>query len=214
VGLLMSSFLAVTFFVPRCGRCLTPAPDASGSAPHLQEQRIPADLETFLTAAGWEVARPVPRRSRYARPQPDSLCCPGCITKLATAEQAFRDSFSRPLTTTVDMTSKIGPGWVIGQRGEHDETRRRWIVAHRGYPLGMIRQYLRGDGTWSSGWEAFRNTGSVLHRVEAPEAGSWSKKSSFMWRSRDLAAWAVAAGAQFETPLPAWAARPGRKKNV
>lgn len=206
----MPSFLTVTLFVPCCGRCQTPAAAAGGIAPQLQSEHLPAELEAFLTAAGWEVTR-ARHYGHGTKPIPDSLCCPACVFKRAAAEKRFRDSMNLPLTNVIDMAGKIGPGWLIGQRGEPDEISHTWIVKHHSEPAGMIRQYERGDGSWSSGWEAFRNTGSVLHRVDASQAGSWSRKSSFMWRSRGLAAWAVATRPRYEAPLPAWAGRKSKE---
>ncbi|MFJ9620033.1 hypothetical protein [Streptomyces noursei] len=60
---------------------------------------------------------------------------------------------------------------------------------------------------WSKGWEALLNDVVGFIRHSATDAAAWNDWSSFLWCSRDLAAWGIAHRLAFHTPNPPWATR-------
>ncbi|MFF2812238.1 hypothetical protein ACFVT2_34700 [Streptomyces sp. NPDC058000] len=65
---------------------------------------------------------------------------------------------------------------------------------------GLVRRYHRNDGTWSKGWEALLDGGTGFVREPATGAAAWTDRSSFLWRSRDLAAGGIAHRPDFRAP--------------
>lgn len=107
-------------------------------------------------------------------------------------------------TTEVDMSHRLGPGWVLRRQGA--ETDHTWLVVHQGQAKGQVRRYRPQDGGLSRGWEALSGTGGAqgLVRRPATNEGKFGRKSSFLWRSRDLAAWGIATNPAFGAPNPDW----------
>ncbi len=108
------------------------------------------------------------------------------------------------------MTDRLGEGWRLAQRAG-DADVKTWLVEHQNTVHGLVRRYRRTDGTWSTGWEALTAGSTGFTRCDATAAGSWSERSSFLWSSRDLAAWGIAHRPSFRTPNPAWAGRGKRR---
>ncbi|MFI0449786.1 hypothetical protein [Actinomadura sp. 6N118] len=71
----------------------------------------------------------------------------------------------------------------------------------------MLRCYRRNsDDRWSPGSEALSGGGSGgFVRHDATAAGSPAPDSSFLRRSRDLAAWGIATSPAFQAPNLDWA---------
>ncbi|MEU0493769.1 helix-turn-helix transcriptional regulator [Nocardiopsis sp. NPDC006139] len=108
---------------------------------------------------------------------------------------------------TVDMGERIGPGWALRREGPADA--HTWILLHQGRVRGKVRRYRPRHGGLSKGWEALAGEGGPrgVIRRSATEAGKFGERSSFLWRSRDLAAWGIATNPDFAQPNPAWAHR-------
>ncbi|MFJ6022957.1 helix-turn-helix transcriptional regulator [Nocardiopsis alba] len=117
------------------------------------------------------------------------------------------DFFTAPCTgqVEVDMSARIGPGWVLRRQGEAvDHT---WLLVHQGRVQGMVRRYRPRGGGLSWGWEALLGTDENPGRVRRPatSAAKYGRTSNFLWRSRDLAAWGVATNPAHGQPNPKWA---------
>ncbi|MGK5550615.1 hypothetical protein ACSNOI_03290 [Actinomadura kijaniata] len=128
------------------------------------------------------------------------------------ADSAHAVELVRPVVTEIDLSAKLGPGWTLRQH-DGDADTHTWLVAFHGEIRGKIRRYRRTDGSFSNGWEAFSgyNGSTGFMRLSATGAASWSERSSFLWRSRDLAAWGIATRPDHSTPNPAWASRRTRR---
>ncbi|MFI6522652.1 hypothetical protein ACIBF1_44365 [Spirillospora sp. NPDC050679] len=113
----------------------------------------------------------------------------------------------RAAAREVDLADRLGPGWALRQAG--DPADRAWLVLHEGQVKGKVRRYRRKNGAWSRGWEAFyRNgDGTGWTPLDAVTTASLTEHSSFLWSSRDLAAWGIATRPRHSTPRPAWATR-------
>lgn len=107
----------------------------------------------------------------------------------------------------VDMTERIGPGWALRREGGADA--HTWLVTYEGRVRGMVRRYRPRGGGLSRGWEALAGAGGAggFLRRSATQQGKFGQRSSFLWRSRDLAAWGIATDPAFAQPNPAWAHR-------
>lgn len=107
----------------------------------------------------------------------------------------------------VDMTERIGPGWALRREGEADA--HTWLVTYEGRVRGMVRRYRPRGGGLSRGWEALAGAGGPggFLRRSATQQGKFGARSSFLWRSRDLAAWGIATDPPFDQPSPVWARR-------
>lgn len=187
------SFKAV--YVPQCGQCSTAVIDTGGREMIVTSALLPSELRARLTADGWDVRPGDPKRGRHDPLMGDSLTCPACLARDAQARAAFHATLNGPRAATVDMTARIGPGWRLVQRPGDDE-RHTWLAEHDGTVHGLVRRYKRVIGA----------TGFVRH--SATDAASSSNRSSFLWRSRDLAAWGIATMPRFDAPNPSWATRP------
>lgn len=130
---------------------------------------------------------------------------PGSLN--ATSHEAVSETPPPSLVETavkeVDMSTKIGPGWILRQQGPHI-----WLVMHDGQVWGTVQRYRARNGELSRGWEALRGVYPRRVRRSATDQGKFGRKSSFLWRSRDLAAWGIAINPDFAQPSPGWARRP------
>ncbi|MFI6519860.1 hypothetical protein ACIBF1_30175 [Spirillospora sp. NPDC050679] len=106
----------------------------------------------------------------------------------------------------MDLSARLGPGWTLGQR-DGDADTQTWLVACDGQVHGMVRRYRRKNDSWSKGWEAFTSNGAGWTRLDATAAAGLVERSSFLWSSRDLAAWGIATRPRPGTPRPSWATR-------
>ncbi|MFI9332940.1 hypothetical protein ACIGZJ_36070 [Kitasatospora sp. NPDC052868] len=204
----MTSWKAVTRYVPQCSLCLKPFRDEHGQELHLPEERLPQGVRERFTAAGWQV-------TDYTHTARQRLECAACSTAQAARVERYQAQLNQPLVKTVDMSDKLGPGWTLGQR-EGDEVTQTWVVVHDGQVRGMVRRYKRkASEGWSRGWEAFYlgRDGAGMLRQEAITAASWSDRSNSLWRSRDLAAWGVVTQpVGYSGTVPGWATRTTKTK--
>lgn len=109
--------------------------------------------------------------------------------------------------TEVDMSHRIRPGWVLRRQGA--ATDHTWLVVHQGQVRGRVQRYRPRDGGLSRGWEALSGPGGAQGFVRRPATneGKFGRRSSFLWRSRDLAAWGIATNPAHAEPNPDWAHR-------
>jgi hypothetical protein len=211
----MFSFRMV--LIPQCGQCETPATDADGRELQVPSRLLPAEVRRGLETGGWRVTPGKPKVNRGpADPLGgDDLWCPDCVASAKASAARFRTDLHRPLVKTVDMTDKLGPGWLLGQRAGDAEA-HRWLVIHRegdgDTVRGMVVRYRRKSDEKLSGWEALLGYSGGFVQHSATKAASRSDRSSFLWRSRDLAAWGIAHSPGFHDPNPAWATRPTRAR--
>lgn len=193
-------------WVPQCSMCSTAVTDQDGREVVTATTLLDEELRARLTKDGWRVR---PGHQGHGRMDPllgDSLLCPSCSNAQAAAERAVCDAVNRPAVTELDMTARLGEGWTLRQR-EGDAETQTWLVVFRGEVRGKVIRYRRRDDSWSRGWVARRLFRGQWTERRATQAGALLRKSSFLWRSRDLAAWGVAAGPEFMAPNPAWATR-------
>jgi len=113
--------------------------------------------------------------------------------------------------TAVDMGDRIGPGWILRREGPAQG--HTWLVMHEGRVRGKVRRYRPRSGGLSRGWEALLGSGGRqgYGRRSATDEGKFGR-SSFLWRSRDLAAWGIATNPAFSQPSPGWARRAAQKR--
>lgn len=195
--------------VPQCARCGTTVTDDDGRELLVTERFLTPDLQKRLTDAGWQID-PGDRTVNRGPADPvggDLLRCPACVSRADRAADRFRTRLAAPRVKTVDVADRLGVGWRLVQRAGDADT-KTWLVEHEDTVHGLVRCYQRKDGTWSKGWEALLAGGSGFVRHSATAAGSWSERGSFLWRSRDLAAWGIAHRPDFHAPNPSWANRP------
>lgn len=201
----MLSFRMV--WVPQCGMCSTAVTEPDGSETVTKTTLLEEGLRARLAKEGWLVRR---GHAKHGVSDPllgDSLLCPACSAAQASAERAASDAVNRPAVKEVDMVARLGEGWTLRQRDGDAET-QTWLVVFRGEVRGKVFRYRRSDGSWSKGWVARRfHTGQWGLDRSATKAGSLHRNSSYLWRSRDLAAWGIATGPDFSAPNPAWATR-------
>jgi hypothetical protein len=196
-----------TVYVPQCRDCSTAVTDPDGRETVVTQTLLPQQLHDRLTAAGWEVDAGDAHHGRHDHLLGDKLTYPGCLTRQRAAERAHHDLFHQPPVKELDMAARLGPGWTLRQRAGDAET-HSWLVTYQGQVKDMVRRYRRkSDGEWSKGWEALLGGGAGFVRHSATAAGSLHQGSSFLWRSRDLAAWGTAAGPAHGAPNPDWATR-------
>jgi hypothetical protein len=197
-----------TLYVPQCRRCGTaaPDPDAPGREMLVAQTLLPVRVRAGLTDAGWQVDPGDPRDGLADPAYGDDLTCPACQAAAHAAARDRHAGLHQPPVREVDMSARFGPGWTLRQR-DGDADAQQWLVAHRGEIKGMVRRYRRTDGGWSRGWEALPVTPHGFTRLPSTVAGSWNGRSSFLWRSRDLAAWGIATTPPGDEPNPGWARR-------
>ncbi|GAA1011559.1 hypothetical protein ACFQWA_27885 [Streptomyces thermogriseus] len=208
---MLQSFRIV--LIPQCSCCGTAVTGDDSKELLVTERFLAPDLQKRLTAAGWEIS-PGDRKVNRGPTDPiggDSLRCPACVAQAKRAADRFRARLAAPRVKTVDMTDRLGEGWKLVQRVGDADT-KTWLVEYKGSVRGLVRRYKRVDGTWSTGWEALLAGEAGFVRHDATAAGSWSDRSSFLWSSRDLAAWGIAHQPSFHAPNPAWAGRSKRRK--
>ncbi len=145
----------------------------------------PGHGDTSPTAKRSESGRDSSGRARLAQPTP------------ARDEQA-----GERIVKTVDMAEKIGAGWQLAQRG-HDQESGSWLIRYRGITVGVITHTSTFSGRGS--WEA-RPAGSFI-RIDPPAGLAASRKNDHAWRTRDLAAAAIAQSHRSQTPT-----RPRRRR--
>ncbi|WP_067801349.1 hypothetical protein [Actinomadura formosensis] len=200
-------------YVPQCRACGAAVVDSDGRETIVQRTLLPQPLRDDLAAAGWEV---VPGDARHGARDPrtgDRLTCPGCAGRRRADGQARRDLLHQPAVTEVDMAARLGPGWTLRQR-EGDAETQTWLVTYQGQVKGLVRRYRRkSDGALSRGWEALLGGGEGFVRHSATKAGAHSDRSSFLWRSRDLAAWGIATRPAYTEPNPGWVTRRPRGRD-
>ncbi|KUF17360.1 hypothetical protein AT728_16280 [Streptomyces silvensis] len=198
--------------VPHCRECRTDVLDDDGRPLYVTARLLDSDLRRQLTAQGWQVTPGDPTLNRGpADPiAGDRLTCPACGLAAAAAADAARQrrdaSDALPRTKTVDLAARLGAGWTLTQRAG-DAARHRWLVEHDGTVHGHVNRYRRKDRTFSSGWEAHRRADLGHLRVDAITSCAKLRNSSFLWSSRDLAAWGIATAPRHTAPRPAWATR-------
>lgn len=200
----MPSFRMV--WVPQCGMCSTAVTDRDGREVVTSTTLLEEELRSRLAGDGWRVR---PGQVKYGRQDPllgDSLLCPSCSAAQAASLKAARDDVNRPAVKEVDMETRLGAGWTLRQR-EGDAETQTWLVVFRGEVRGRVRRYRRRDETWSRGWLARRFVDGQWAERSATKAGALHRNSSFLWRSRDLAAWGIAAAPKFTAPNPSWSTR-------
>ncbi|MGW5880225.1 helix-turn-helix transcriptional regulator [Nocardiopsis terrae] len=171
-----------------------------------------------------EILIGAPRRDRRTRAQAVGLLLErfgkegpspawGPIPRAHPAEPSDGQPESAPSAKTtpeVDMSEKIGPGWTLRRQGTPEE--HTWLLLHEGRERGTVRRYRPRSGDLSRGWEALAGAGGAQGFVRRPatKQGKFGQRSSFLWRSRDLAAWGIATNPDFAQPNPEWARRPRR----
>lgn len=196
-----------TLYAPQCGLCAAPVTDTDGGDVVVESMLLPTQLRTRLTEDGWKVQAGDARRGGGDPMAGDRLVCPACAARQDKARATRLDALNQPPATEVDMTQRLGPGWTLRQR-EGDADTHTWLLAQGGLVKGMVRRYRRKSDGNLSGWEAFLiGADGSLTRHSATSAASKSSTSSFLWRSRDLAAWGIAARPDHHTPNPAWSRR-------
>lgn len=200
------SFHRVTYFVPACPLCSTRATGPDGEEPRLESEAIGEELRAHMEAQGWQIVggewngRTRVRSTLHLR-------CGRCAAAAAVRTEKYQRRLARPAVRTVDMSGKLGDGWVLVQR-EGDAENLQWLVQRAGRTYGLIARYVNGQGRMT-GWQASIYAGgeAMLH-LDAMGEASWRPgRSSFLWRSRDLAAWGIAVRPRRGQALPAWARR-------
>uniref|UniRef100_UPI003F497E41 hypothetical protein n=1 Tax=Streptomyces sp. CA-141956 TaxID=3240051 RepID=UPI003F497E41 len=206
----MPSFRLVV--IPQCGSCAAAVRDEHGRELLLAERFLPAEVRQRLESDGWSVAAGDRRLNNGPHEMigEDRLRCPGCVARsqaAAAAAQARHDAaLAQPRVKTVDVSARLGAGWTLTQRAG-DADQHYWLVEHEGTVHGSVNRYQRKDGTFSSGWEAHFFSGGHEWRLDAISSCQKLHKSSFLWSSRDLAAWGVAHRPKYGAARPAWATR-------
>lgn len=202
----MYSFRRITMFVPQCRHCGTSVadPDDPGRDVLVSRTLLPPRIRDGLVAAGWQVDRDDSREGQRASPDEDKLTCPECLGLIRSQARKRHDALHQPPVREIDMADRFGSGWTLRQRaGDADD--HLWLVAHNGDVKGLVRRYRRaGDRGWSRSWEAKRVTPAGLRSLPATSSASWSERSLYLWRSRELAAWGVATNPAYGEPNPAW----------
>lgn len=205
----MDSFRAVTYYIPQCQQCGTAVLDEHGQELRVDYECLASEQRDRLRAGGWHVF--VPKRDgrrRWSTAPKETLTCPACCARNDEQLRLRRDDLHRPLVATVDLAARLGAGWQLGQRAGDVDT-HTWLLYRDGAVAGMVCRYRRADESWSRGWVAWTIEPAGYGRMHVPAtaAGGLRPNSSYLWRSRDLAAWGVAARPTFGTPVPEWSRR-------
>ncbi|WP_017590801.1 helix-turn-helix transcriptional regulator [Nocardiopsis ganjiahuensis] len=197
---------------------------AGGEEAHWQERLGEESGRGFLAATGqrcWltEAGREhiLAHREEYAHMYPE-VGQPRSVRQLS-AQSVLREEPAKGSTAKeVDMSAKIGPGWTLRRQGPAEG--HTWILMHQGQERGTVRRYrprnrelsLHREEVLSRGWEALAGDSQRRMRRSATDEGKFGRRSSFLWRSRDLAAWGIATNPKFAQPNPSWARRPRKKR--
>ncbi|WP_431959342.1 hypothetical protein [Actinacidiphila sp. bgisy160] len=197
------SFDRVTYYVPRCPWCGTRATGPDGQEPRLESEVLGEELRAHMEARGWQIAGGEWNGRARVR-TPLNLRCARCAAATAVRTAKFERDLARPAVRTVDMSARLGDGWSLVQR-DGDEERRLWLVRHGERTRGQVARYVNRRGGLS-GWQAWAyDGGELMLHLDAVSAALWREKSSFLWRTRDLAAWGVAVRPKHSQTPPAWA---------
>jgi hypothetical protein len=200
-------------FIPQCSECAAEATDAAGRRHEVDDILLPPDIRQQLTAAGWQIkpGDPCVHRGPADPFGGDTLVCGACTARKADVRAAREAEIiadlSRPRVKVLGLAARLGDGVTLSQRAG-DAERHRWLVEARGQVRGSVCRYQRKAGGFSTGWEArYLLRGEGFFRREAIGSCQHRPGSSFLWSSRDLAAWGVLFNPPHHEERPEWATR-------